>query len=102
MAKKEPVPTKKADILASMAAAAEITKAQVELAYNRFLQIAYEGAKAEGGIVLPGLGKLSVGKRAARMGRNPFTKEPMKIKAKKIAKFKIAKACADAVTGAKK
>ena len=48
-------------------------------------------------ITLPGIGKLSVKKRAARIGRNPATGEELKIKAKKVPHFSAAKALKDAV-----
>jgi len=44
-----------------------------------------------------GFGSFSVAKRAARSGRNPQTGKPMKIKAKKVVKFKVGKKLADAV-----
>lgn len=48
-------------------------------------------------VTLPGIGKLSVNKRAARTGRNPATGEALKIKAKNVPKFTAAKALKDAV-----
>jgi DNA-binding protein HU-beta len=47
--------------------------------------------------VIPGLGKISVGKRKARTGRNPQTGESIKIPASKVLKFKFAKQAKDAV-----
>jgi len=51
---------------------------------------------------LVGFGTFSVRERAARTGRNPQTGEEIKIPAKKVVKFRVAKACKDAVLGAKK
>ena len=51
--------------------------------------------------VVPGLGKLVVVNRKKRMGRNPSTGESMVIPAKKVLKFRIAKAAKDAVLGKK-
>ena len=48
--------------------------------------------QARNGFVFPGVGKLVVVKRKARMGRNPQTGEPLKIPAKTVLKFRIAKA----------
>jgi len=48
--------------------------------------------QAKNGFVFPGVGKLVVVKRKARMGRNPQTGEPLKIPAKTVLKFRIAKA----------
>lgn len=95
------VPTTKAGILDAIAEAAKITKVQAKDAYDKLLCIAYAGAKAEGGILLPGLGKFVVAKRAARTGINPLTKQKIKIKACNVLKFRIAKAAKDAVLGKK-
>ena len=95
MAKK--VPATKSEIMAAMAEAAGVSKKQVVAAYEKLLAIAYEGAKGTKGIVLPGLGKLIKINRKARMGRNPATGETIKIAAKKVVKFRVAKAAKDAV-----
>ena len=73
-------------------AANEIIASLVELAYK----------EAKNGFTIPGLGKLVLVNRKARMGRNPQTGEAIKIPAKRVVKFRIAKACKDAVGGAKK
>ena len=91
------VPTTKGAIIAEIAAKAGITKAQADAAYATLLAIAYAGAKLPAGITLPGLAKLSVGKRAARTGVNPKTKEKIKIPAAKIVKVKALKALKDGV-----
>ena len=91
------VPTTKGAILAEIATKAGITKAQAEAAYGTLLAIAYAGAKRPAGITLPGLAKLSIGKRAARTGVNPKTKEKIKIPAAKIVKVKALKALKDGV-----
>ena len=91
------VPTTKGAIIAEIAAKAGITKAQAEAAYGTLLAIAYAGAKLPAGITLPGLAKLSIGKRAARTGVNPKTKEKIKIPAAKIVKVKALKALKDGV-----
>ena len=49
----------------------------------------------------PGLGKLVLVNRKARMGRNPATGETIKIAAKRVVKFRVAKAAKDAILGAK-
>lgn len=91
------VPTTKAGILADIAGKAGITNAQAKLAYDALLSIVYAGAKAPAGITLPGLGKFSIGKRAARTGRNPSTGATIKIPAAKVAKFKFVKAAKDGI-----
>ena len=85
--------------MAAMAEAAGITKKQAVAAYDQLLKIAYSGAKSAKGIVIPGLGKLIKVSRKARMGRNPLTGEQIKIAAKKVVKFRVAKAAKDAVLG---
>jgi DNA-binding protein HU-beta len=50
---------------------------------------------------LPGLGKVVVVQRKARMGRNPATGEPIQIPAKRVLKFRFAKAAKDAIMGKK-
>ena len=95
MAKK--VPTTKSEIMVAIAEAAGISKKQAGAALDEFVAIAYAGAKDKTGIVLPGLGKLIKINRKARMGRNPATGEQIKIAAKKVVKFRVAKAAKDAV-----
>jgi len=48
---------------------------------------------------LPGIGKLKLAHRKARMGRNPQTGAPIQIKAKTVVKFRVAKAAKDAILG---
>jgi DNA-binding protein HU-beta len=59
--------------------------------------VAYKEAKNT--FTIPGIGKLVLVNRKARMGRNPATGEAIKIPAKKVVKFRVAKACKDAVLG---
>ncbi len=58
--------------------------------------------KKNGQFVVPGLGKLVKSQRKARMGRNPQTGEAIKIPAKTVVKFRVAKACKDAIVPPKK
>jgi DNA-binding protein HU-beta len=78
-----------------------ISKVQVKEFVQSLTDLAYREAK-KGEFVLPGLGKLVKQKRKARIGRNPATGEAIKIPAKTVLKFRIAKAAKDAVLGAKK
>ena len=55
--------------------------------------------EAKNSFTLPGIGKLVLVNRKARMGRNPQTGEPLKIPAKRVVKFRVAKACKVAVLG---
>jgi DNA-binding protein HU-beta len=58
--------------------------------------------KKNGVFVLPGIGRLVRVERKARMGRNPATGESIKIPAKKVVKFRVAKAAKDAIVPPKK
>jgi DNA-binding protein HU-beta len=60
-------------------------------------EIAMKETKKNGVFVLPGLGRLKKVQRKARMGRNPQTGEPIKIAAKTVVKFRVAKAAKDAI-----
>jgi len=66
-----------------------------------FLELLAETAvketKKNGVFIIPGLGRLVKAERKARMGRNPQTGEPIKIKAKTVVKFRVAKAAKDAI-----
>jgi DNA-binding protein HU-beta len=90
----------KSMIVAKVAQAAEITKKQADAALAALSSLAYKNAK--NGFTVPGLGKLVLLNRAARMGRNPATGATIKIAAKKVVKFRVAKAAKDAILGAKK
>ena len=92
----------KAQIVAAVAEKAGISKKQAAAALDAYVAIAYAGAKLKTGIVLPGLGKLILKQQKARMGRNPATGAAIKIAAKKVVKFRVAKAAKDAILGAKK
>ncbi len=59
--------------------------------------IAYKEAKNT--FTLPGIGKLVLANRKARIGRNPQTGEAIKIPAKRVVKFRVAKAAKDAILG---
>ena len=92
----------KSDIIAKIADDAGITKVQAKAAYESLVAQAYKGAKSLTGFTLPGLGKLIKTKRKARKGRNPATGEVIKIGAKTIVKFRVAKAAQDGIVPPKK
>ena len=93
-------PMTKTQLIAALAEKMELTKKQVASLLEAITEIAY--AQAKKGFTLPGVGKLLVVKRKARMGRNPATGEAIKIPAKTVLKFRIAKAAKDAVCPAGK
>jgi DNA-binding protein HU-beta len=92
-------PKTKAEIIAKIADEAEITKKQATVALETLIQTAYKGAKSKDGFTIPGIGKMIKQRRKARWGRNPATGEKIKIKAKTVLKFRVAKAAQDAVVG---
>jgi DNA-binding protein HU-beta len=65
-------------------------------------EVAIKETKKNGVFVLPGLGRLKKSQRKARMGRNPQTGEPIKIPAKTVVKFYVAKAVKDSIAPPKK
>jgi len=85
----------KTQIIGALAEKAEVTKKQMAVIVEDLVGLAYKEAK--NGFTIPGLGKLVLAHRKARMGRNPKTGEPIQIKAKTVLKFRIAKAAKDAV-----
>jgi len=60
-------------------------------------ETAIKETKKNGVFVIPGLGRLVKSNRKARMGRNPQTGEPIKIAAKTVVKFRVAKAVKDVI-----
>ena len=89
----------KSQITAAVAEKAGISKKQAGAALEALSALAYKNAK--NGCTVPGLGKLVLVNRKARQGRNPQTGEIIQIKAKKVVKFRVAKAAKDAILGAK-
>jgi DNA-binding protein HU-beta len=92
-------PLTKSQIAADIAEKAGITKKGAVELLDHIAKLAYKNAKNS--FTLPGLGKLVLVNRKARIGRNPATGEAIQIPAKKVVKFRVAKACKDAVLGAK-
>jgi len=76
-----------------------ITKKQAAQFLDELASLAYKNAKNT--FTLPGLGKLKLRNRAARVGRNPMTGEQIQIPAKRVVKFTVAKAAKDAILGPK-
>lgn len=89
----------KSQVAASIAEKTGLTKKQAVEVLEQIAQLAYKNAKNS--FTLPGLGKLVLVNRAARMGRNPATGEAISIPAKRVVKFRVAKACKDAVLNLK-
>ena len=81
----------KAELIAQIAEDAGVTKTQANAALDSFVEAVTVTLKKGGKVTLVGFGTFSVSKRAARNGRNPQTGAVIKIKAKKVAKFKAGK-----------
>jgi DNA-binding protein HU-beta len=79
-----------------------ISRRQAVEILDEFANLAYSEAKKKGEFTVPGIGKLVKQNRKARTGRNPATGEAIKIPAKTVMKFRVAKAAKDAVLPAKK
>jgi len=90
----------KSQLAAAIADKAEISKKQASEILEHLATLAYKHAKDT--FTLPGIGKLVLRDRAARLGRNPKTGETIQIPAKRVVKFRVAKAAKDAILGAKK
>ena len=85
----------KNQVITHLATKTKLTKKVAAQFLDQLVKLSYKEAKKE--FVLPGLGKLKVVQRQQRMGRNPATGESILIPAKKVLKFRIAKAAKDAV-----
>lgn len=85
----------KTETVAVLAEKTGLSKADVERTLDQLAALAYSEAK--NGFIVPGLGKLVLVNRKARTGRNPATGATIQIPAKTVVKFRVAKACKDAV-----
>jgi DNA-binding protein HU-beta len=92
-------PLTKSQIAAAIADKVGISKKQGVAVLDQIAQLAYKNAKNT--FTLPGVGKLVLVNRKARTGRNPATGETIQIPAKRVVKFRVAKAAKDAILGAK-
>jgi len=89
----------KSQIAGALAEKAGLSKKQATEILEIIADLAYKNAKNT--FTLPGLGKLVLVNRAARVGRNPATGATINIPAKRVVKFRVAKAAKDAILGAK-
>ena len=74
-----------------------MSKKDVTTLVDTLTSVAYSEVKKNGEFTVPGLGKLVKKHRAARDGRNPATGATIRIPAKTVVKFRVAKACKDAI-----
>ena len=80
----------------------ELTNKQAAAFLDLLAETAIKETKKNGVFVLPGIGRLVKAERKARMGRNPQTGEAIKIKAKTVVKFRVAKVAKDTIAPPKK
>ncbi len=101
MAKAAPKAMTKKEIIDHLATKLDVQKKVAEQFLFEFTDLVYKQTKKQTEFTLPGLGKFVTGKTKARTGRNPSTGESIKIPAKKVLKFRVAKAAKDTVLGLK-
>ena len=92
----------KAETMRKLSESTGLTKKQVSGVIDEIQALAVKEAKKNGAFVLPGIGKVVLSNRKARMGRNPQTGEPIKIAAKRVVRIRVRKDLKDAILGAKK
>src|ERR1700755_992193 len=84
-------------LVRQLAESNELTNKQARGVLEGLSSLAISEVKKNGLFVLPGIGRLVRVDRKARMGRNPATGESIKIAAKKVVKFRVAKSAKDAI-----
>jgi DNA-binding protein HU-beta len=89
-------------LVRNLAEAGEVTNKQSRTILDTLASLAIGEVRKNGVFVLPGIGRLVRVDRKARLGRNPATGEAIKIPAKKVVKFRVAKAAKDAIVPPKK
>jgi DNA-binding protein HU-beta len=95
-------PITKAQIVSHLSEKSSVPKKVVSELLNELTNLAVAQTKRVGSFVLPGIGKMVLSNRKARMGRNPATGEAIKIPAKTVVKMRLAKSCKDAIVPPKK
>ena len=89
----------KSQMLGRLAEKTGVSKKVATQFVDELVKLAYKEAKNT--FTIPGLGKLVLVDRKARIGRNPATGEQIQIPAKRVVKFRVAKAAKDAILGSK-
>jgi DNA-binding protein HU-beta len=95
-------PLTKAQIVSYFAKKFDLSKKAGSSIIEEMAALAVAETKKAGAFTFPGVGKLVLVRRKARVGRNPATGEPINIPAKTVVKMRIAKACKDAIVPPKK
>ncbi len=92
----------KTQLVRTMAEKLELSNKQVSGFLEQLADTAVQETKKNGEFTIPGIGKLVKAERKARLGRNPQTGEAIKIKAKTVVKFRVAKVAKDTIAPPKK
>jgi DNA-binding protein HU-beta len=92
----------KTALIRHMAEKLQITNKQAAAGLELLAETAIKETKKNGVFVIPGIGRLVKAERKARMGRNPQTGQAIKIKAKTVVKFRVAKSAKDVIAPPKK
>ncbi len=95
-------PMTQAQIITALADACDLNKTVVKDLLEKMEALAVKETKRSGKFVVPGFGRIVKSDRKARMGRNPATGEAIKIPAKKVVKFRMAKSMSDQIVPPKK
>jgi len=95
-------PLTKSQIVSYFAKKFDFSKKAAASIIDEVSVLAVAETKKTGVFTFPGIGKLVLVKRKARVGRNPATGEPINIPAKTVVKMRVAKACKDAIVPPKK
>ncbi len=95
-------PLTKAQIVSFFAKKFDLSKKVASTVIDEMAGLAIAETKKVGAFTFPGIGKLVLVKRKARVGRNPATGEAINIPAKTVVKMRIAKACKEAIVPPKK
>jgi len=95
-------PMTKAQIVSYFAKKFDLSKKAASSVIDEMAVLGIAETKKAGAFTFPGVGKLVLVKRKARVGRNPATGEPINIPAKTVVKMRIAKACKEAIVPPKK
>jgi DNA-binding protein HU-beta len=95
-------PLTKTALVRNFAEKLELTNKQSAAFLDLLAETAVKETKKNGVFVIPGIGRLVKAERKARLGRNPQTGESIKIKAKTVVKFRVAKAVKDTIAPPKK
>ena len=95
-------PMTKAQIVSYFAKKFELSKKAASSVIEEMAVLAIAETKKAGAFTFPGIGKLVLVKRKARVGRNPATGEPINTPAKTVVKMRVAKACKEAIVPPKK